>query len=167
MTKRLLGLTLLLIMCGTELAGGLLPASPAQAQREIPGTLPDPEKIRPTPDGDDLPSLVDVAQPPLAATLPPTPQPLLPTQRYLGLIQNLSKYDVSIPSANSDATLIVPAHGWLEYVAWEPEVRLAGFVEGKQVYFQRLRVRPRAYQYLGNSYDFVATIQPVPPPSRR
>jgi hypothetical protein len=96
----------------------------------------------------------------------PSQTPLI-TRRYLGLIQNLSKYDVSIPSANSDATLIVPAHGWLEYVAWEPEVRLAGFVEGKQVYFQRLRVRPRAYQYLGNSYDFVATIQPVPPPSRR
>ena len=85
-------------------------------------------------------------------------------KQYIGLIQNLSSYDVAIPSANSQATLIVPAYGWLEYTTWQPEVRLAGFVDGKQVYFQQLRVKPRFYQYLGNHYDFIATIRPEPSP---
>ncbi len=83
-------------------------------------------------------------------------------KKYTGLIQNLSGYDVTIPSANSQGTLVVPAYSWLEYTAWQPEIRLYGFVDGRQVYFQRLRVKPRQFQYLGNRYDFVATIRPEP-----
>jgi|GEM_PF-2392006 len=96
----------------------------------------------------------------------PVLEPTAPTKsrRYTGLIQNLSGYDVTIPSDNSEATIIVPAYGWLEYTTWQPEVRLYGFVDGKQVYFQQIRVKPRYYQYLGNHYDFVATIRPEPSP---
>lgn len=166
MTKYLPALALFLIIGGTGLIDGMVPPPHLQAHKEIPGDLSNPEKTTSLSEGNALPGLADIVQPPFTATIPPPTPQMLPTQRYRGLIQNLSKYDISIPSANSDATLIVPAHAWLEYVTWEPEIRLFGFVDGKQVYFQRLRVRPGAYQYLGNSYDFVATIQPVPPQSR-
>jgi hypothetical protein len=86
-------------------------------------------------------------------------------REYKGLIQNYTKYDVSIPSSNSGATLIVPANGWLEYVNWEPNVRLKGFVNGKQVYYQSLRAQAGKFKYMGNSYDFLAEIQPPPEPA--
>ncbi len=57
----------------------------------------------------------------------------------------------------------MPAHSWLEYTTWQPEFRLYGFADGRQVYFQQLRVKPRYYHYLGNRYDFVATIKPEAP----
>ena len=48
-------------------------------------------------------------------------------QAYTGLIQNFTEYDISIPSGNSGATLVVPARGWLEYVNWERNVTTQRF----------------------------------------
>jgi hypothetical protein len=86
-------------------------------------------------------------------------------KKYTGLVQNLTKFDISIPSGNSDATIIVPAHGWREYVTWTPNVQLFGFVDGKQIYYQSLRAQPEKFQYMGNKYDFVAEIQAPPEPA--
>jgi hypothetical protein len=85
-------------------------------------------------------------------------------QKYTGLIENFTDYDISIPSGNSGAVLIVPAHRWIEYVTWSPNVHLFGFLDGKQVYYQSLRAQPKKFKYMGNCYDFVAAIQPPPEP---
>jgi hypothetical protein len=105
---------------------------------------------------------VDPSVLPNLADLPATRSKRTKIKPYTGLIQNFTGYDISIPSGNSGATLVVPARGWLEYVNWEPNVRLKGFVNGKQVYNQDLRVQPGKFKYMGNSYDFVAEIQPPP-----
>ncbi len=39
---------------------------------------------------------------------------------YVGLIRNFSALDISIPSEDSDATLILPARGQMEYTVWKP-----------------------------------------------
>jgi hypothetical protein len=85
-------------------------------------------------------------------------------QRYTGVIENFTNYDISIPSGNSGAVLIVPAHRWIEYITWNPNVHLFGFLDGKQVYYQSLCAQPKKFKYMGNSYDFVAAIQPPPEP---
>jgi hypothetical protein len=93
------------------------------------------------------------------------PAQTIKIKRYTGLVQNSTKYDVSIPSGNSDAAIIVPAHGWREYVTWTPNVHLFGFVDGKQVYYQSIRAQPQKFRYMGNTYDFVAEIQAPPEPA--
>ena len=50
------------------------------------------------------------------------PEPLPP---FKGIIKNNTKHDISIPSENSLATLILPAKGWIEYVVWDPKFDLA------------------------------------------
>ena len=85
------------------------------------------------------------------------------TRLYTGLIQNYANYDITVPSENSGASLRVPAQGWLEYIAWSPTIHLAGYVEGKQVYYQKIVVQPKKYKYMGKEYDFVAEIKPPEP----
>jgi hypothetical protein len=94
----------------------------------------------------------------------PTASPKQARRKYVGLIQNFTNYDISIPSDNSGATLIVPAQGWLEYINWGSDVRLKGFVNGKQVYYQSLKAQPGKFKYMGNKYDFMAEIQAPPEP---
>lgn len=93
------------------------------------------------------------------------PRRNLRVRKYTGLIQNFTHYDISIPSANSGVAIIVPAHGWREFISWTSQVRLSGFVNGKQVYYQSIRVQPKHFKYMGNTYDFVAEIQPPPEPA--
>lgn len=94
--------------------------------------------------------------------LPRPPSRQLPDRKYVGIVQNLTSYDISIPSSNSGAVLVVPAKGWLEYEAWDARIKLEGFVNGRQVYAQTLQAKPRRYEYFGKYYDFVATIRPEP-----
>lgn len=77
---------------------------------------------------------------------------------YTGVIQNFTKYDISVPSANSAATVIVPAKGWLEYTTWSPTVHLDGYVDGQKIYHQKIVVQPKNFKYMGKEYDFVAQI---------
>jgi hypothetical protein len=85
------------------------------------------------------------------------------TRSYTGIIQNYSNYEVTVPSVNSSAVLIVPAQGWLEYVVWSPSLHLAGYVEGKQIYQQKIVVQPKKFKYMGKDYDFIAEIKPLAP----
>ncbi len=101
---------------------------------------------------------------PEAADLPIFQDRRIKKKKYIGLIENFTNYDISLLSANSGAALIIPAHGWLEYVSWQPNIKLIGYVDGKQVYYQCLQAHPKKYQYLGESYDFVAEIRPEKAP---
>lgn len=77
---------------------------------------------------------------------------------YVGLLRNFSASDISIPSANSDVTLILPARGQMEFTAWQPDFKLIGYVDGKEVFCQSIRVQPRRYSHMCKSYDFLAEI---------
>lgn len=90
------------------------------------------------------------------------------TRSYTGLIKNYSRHEVSIPSANSSAAVVVPARDWreysaIEYTVWSPAVNLQGFVDGQVVYQQKLVAQPKKFQYMGKYYDFVAEIKPPQP----
>jgi len=83
-------------------------------------------------------------------------QPFAP---YTGVIKNCTRHSISIPSANSAATLIVPPGGFIEYVAWNPEFQLMGYLGGRPYYCQNIRVIPKNYQFMCKSYDFLAEIR--------
>ncbi|MBM4289465.1 MAG: hypothetical protein FJ135_15205 [Deltaproteobacteria bacterium] len=82
---------------------------------------------------------------------------------YVGLIRNFTEYDITIPSHNSSASLILPARGSLELKVWQPNIKLIGYVDGQQVYYQSIRVKPRKYVFFGKTYDFLAEVNPEKP----
>ena len=95
----------------------------------------------------------------------PGPEPLPP---YTGVIKNNSSHDISVPSANSLATLIVPARGWIEFVVWDPKFHLIPYLDGQPYGCQKVRVKPHASPYMCKSYDFLVEIKaPAPVLSKR
>ncbi len=117
-------------------------------------------------------SAVGNAPPPLdplevdAATLPdmqdlPSPAGLLQQgrpHRYTGIIKNRSNCDVSLYSHNSDAALIIPAHGWIEYDAWLRHFPLTAYCDGKPFYCLDINANPKAYPFMCKKYDFMVEI---------
>ncbi len=93
---------------------------------------------------------------------------LEPLPPYIGIIKNNSPYDVSVPSENSLATLIVPARGWIEFVVWDPNFDLIPYIDGKPFGCQKVTVTPDAFPYMCKNYDFLVEINPpVPSPNDR
>jgi hypothetical protein len=84
-----------------------------------------------------------------------------PDAPYTGVIQNHTGHCISVPSANSGGTLIVPPGGWIEYVAWAPEFQLIGYVAGQPYYCRKITVVPKNYAFKCKSYDFLAEITAV------
>ena len=64
--------------------------------------------------------VVILLSPGLLAAVEPADQTDLPVaskpevRSYKGIIRNKTGYEVSIPSQNSDATVLIPPHGWIE-----------------------------------------------------
>jgi len=77
---------------------------------------------------------------------------------YTGVIQNKTKYEVSIPSENSDATVIIPAHGWIEYTIWTHQANVTAYHNGEPFYCLKLAAHPDQYSYMCSKYDFMAEI---------
>jgi hypothetical protein len=65
-------------------------------------------------------------------------------RKYTGIIKNKTKYAVSVPSANSGATLDIPAHSWIEFTTW---TRNDVTVRDGAIYCLNLR-RSREYLYV-------------------
>jgi len=85
-------------------------------------------------------------------------------QPYKGLLRNFSSMDVSIPSQNSSATLILPAGGQMEYIVWKPNFDIFGYVERTQVYHKNITIGPSTkYNFFGKTYDFLAEVCPELP----
>ena len=83
---------------------------------------------------------------------------------YKGLLRNFSSMDVSIPSQNSGATLILPAGGQMEYIVWKPNFDIFGYVERTQVYYKNITIGPSTkYNFFGKTYDFLAEVCPELP----
>ncbi len=79
---------------------------------------------------------------------------------YVGLIRNFSAMNVSIPSHDSSATLILPAQGQMEYTVWQPKFKIFGYVNGKEVYCRDVKIEPKKYSYFCKNYDFLVEICP-------
>jgi hypothetical protein len=79
---------------------------------------------------------------------------------YRGVVLNKTKYSLAIPSDNSDAALIIPPGGWIEYTAWQRDFNLTAYVDGKPFDCQKIFAKPRSFQYMCTSYDFVVKILP-------
>ena len=77
---------------------------------------------------------------------------------YIGIIKNNTRYEVSIPAENSDATLIVPAHSWIEYTMWTRSTDVTAYRDGKPFYCLKLWADPREYPFMCEKYDFMAEI---------
>ena len=79
-------------------------------------------------------------------------------RRYTGIIKNKTGYEVSLPSENSDATLVIPPHSWIEYTKWTWRTAVTAYYDGKPFYCLKLVADPRAYSFMCSKYDFMAEI---------
>jgi hypothetical protein len=79
-------------------------------------------------------------------------------RQYTGIIKNKTRYDVSVPSENSGATLTIPAHSWIEFTTWARKVDVTVYHAGKPFYCLKLFAQPKNYQFMCSKYDFVAEI---------
>jgi len=112
-----------------------------------------------TPDASALPALRDL---PFPANLRNNETP----RRYTGIIKNKTRYEVSVPSENSDATLTIPPHGWIEYTMWTRRANVTAYYDGKPFYCLTLNADPSEYCFMCSRYDFMAEIvKPEPAPS--
>ena len=65
---------------------------------------------------------------------------------------------MSIPSENSDATLVIPPHGWIEYTIWTHNADVTAYRDGKPFYCLKLSAHPKQYPFMCKKYDFMAEI---------
>ena len=79
-------------------------------------------------------------------------------RQYTGIIKNKSNCDVSLYSHNSDATLIIPAHSWIEYSAWVRHFRVTAYCDGKPFYCLNICANPSTYPFMCKKYDFMVEI---------
>jgi hypothetical protein len=87
-------------------------------------------------------------------------------RRYTGIIKNKTRYEVSLPSENSDATLIIPPYSWIEYTAWTKRFGVTAYHNGKPFYCLTINAHPKNYPFMCRKYDFMAEIV-KPEPVRR
>lgn len=80
------------------------------------------------------------------------------TRKFTGIIKNRTSCDVQLPSGNSDATLTIPAHGWIEYISWIRGFGLTIYCDGKPYYCLNIHANPKAYPFMCKKYDFMAEI---------
>ena len=94
---------------------------------------------------------------------PPATLELLDGIPYTGIIQNKTRYEVSIPSDNSGATLVIPPYGWIEYTIWTHQYDVAAYHDGDPFYCLKLIANPQAYAFKCKKYDFMAEIVKAEP----
>lgn len=79
-------------------------------------------------------------------------------RRYTGIIKNKTRFEVSVPSENSNATLTIPPHGWIEYTMWTRRANVTAYYDGKPFYCLTLCADPSEYLFMCSRYDFMAEI---------
>jgi hypothetical protein len=82
---------------------------------------------------------------------------------YTGIIKNKTNYDVSVPSGNSGANLVIPAKGFIEYTSWLRQFDLTAYYEGKPFYCLKINAHPQTYAFMCRKYDFIAEIVKAEP----
>lgn len=107
-------------------------------------------------DGSALPDINDLPAPPIQSP-----------HKYTGIIKNNTRFDVSIPSRNSDATITIPAYSWVEYTAWNSFFNLTVYQDGKPFYCLNIHAHLQNYPFMCKKYDFIAEIVKEEPVIRR
>ena len=82
---------------------------------------------------------------------------------YTGIIRNKTRYEVSIPSENSDATLLIPPNGWIEFTIWTQHSGVTAYHNGQPFYCLNIFAHPQEYSFMCKKYDFMAEIIPPTP----
>jgi hypothetical protein len=159
MDKKIIAVTALAFLCLASVPGNAQVVNDV-VQTVAPMVSPDRSKAVGTsdlffdpltPDPSALPSRSDF----------PVPANLYDNQRarcYTGIIKNKTGYEVSLPSENSDATLIIPPHSFIEYTMWTWRTAVTAYHDGKPFYCLKLVADPRAYPFMCSQYDFMAEI---------
>jgi hypothetical protein len=163
MNKRLIGITVILLWCfGCATANSPGVSDYSQAPSPTVATAApkavgasdlifDPVAVDPS----ALPDLRDLPFPGTKKTESARP--------YTGIIKNKTKYEVSVPSGNSDTTLVIPPYGWIEYTAWTRKFNVTAYHHGKPFYCLKINAHPKNYAFMCSKYDFIAEIvKPVP-----
>jgi len=113
---------------------------------------------------EEQPTPAQSAAPAMAAAEPAAINPCDPEapqgwpRKYTGIIKNRTGVDVSLHSGNSDATLIIPAHGWIEYDAWLRHFDLTAYYKGKPYCCLKICANPEGYPFMCKKYDFMVEI---------
>jgi hypothetical protein len=110
---------------------------------------------------------IDKAALPELNDLPATPitNRAGPPRKYTGIIKNRTALEVSVPSGNSNSTLVIPARGWIEYISYERHFNLTAYQDGKPYYCMNINAEPRNYAFMCDRYDFmVEIVKPEPKP---
>jgi len=85
---------------------------------------------------------------------------------YTGIIKNKTRYEISIPSQNSDATVIIPPHGWIKYTIWTKRANVTTYHRGQPFYCLNIFAHSHEYPFMCKRYDFMVEILPPEPPIR-
>lgn len=85
---------------------------------------------------------------------------------YTGIIKNKTRYKISIPSKNSDATLIIPPHSWITYTIWVKHENVTAYHRGNPYYCLNILAHPGEYPFMCKKYDFMVEILPREPAIR-
>jgi hypothetical protein len=112
---------------------------------------------------------LDILGVPDARDLPRPPAFTKVAHQFVGVIKNKTSHDVSVPSANSGATIIIPARGFVEYTIWNKHADVTVYYDGKPYYCLKITAYPKNYEYMCKRYDFMAEIvreEPTPKPSK-
>ena len=113
---------------------------------------------------------VILVSPGFVAAVEPADQTGLPAasesrevRSYTGIIKNETRYEVAIPSQNSDATVLIPSHGWIEYTIWTQHSNVTAYQGGQPSYCLKISAQPEGSPFKCKKYDFMAEItQPEP-----
>lgn len=100
---------------------------------------------------------------PAGQTDPQTMSEFQEVRSYTGIIKNRTRYEVSIPSENSDATVLIPPNGWIEYTIWNQRSNVTAYHDGQPFYCLNLFAHPLEYSFMCKKYDFIAEIIPPDP----
>jgi hypothetical protein len=168
MDKKIITVTALAFLCLGYVAGT---AQGAGVYSQIPATAV-------SPDGSKKVGTSDLFFDPLtpdASALPgggvlPVPANLRDNEtarRYTGIIKNKTRYEVSIPSENSDATLVIPPHSFIEYTIWTRRANVTAYYDGKPFYCLKLLADPNEFPFMCSKYDFMAEIVKPEPAAGR
>jgi len=159
MDKKIIAVTAIAFLClgyaaGKAQAAGDYSRTPAPAvSTDAPNAVGTSDLVFDplTPDASALPDRRDL---PFPANLRNNETP----RRYTGIIKNKTRYEVSVPSENSGATLVIPPHGWIEYTMWTRRANVTAYHDGKPFYCLKLSVHLQEYPFMCSKYDFMAEI---------
>jgi len=77
---------------------------------------------------------------------------------YTGVIRNMTGHELTVPSQNSQGTIIIPPRGWVEYTVWDPIVTFSPYLDGEPYRCFTIKPKVKAYELMCKHYDFMAII---------